>query len=167
MTVAELDAQPADAARSALERCCGARRWVEHMLAARPFGSPQALHAASDAAWAACDAQDQLEAFEHHPRIGDLRSLAERFASTREWANSEQSGVVGAEQAVLERLARGNADYEARFGYRFIVCATGLTAAEMLARLESRMHHDPGTERGIAAAEQHRITRLRLEKLLA
>jgi len=167
MTVEQLDALPGSDARAALSRCCGATRWVDHMLQARPFADAARVFAASDAAWAECDRLDQLEAFEHHPRIGDLQSLAARFATTREWASGEQSGVVGAERAVLERLAQGNADYEARFGYRFIVCATGLTAAEMLARLEERMHHDPAVELSIAATEQHRITRIRLEKLLA
>lgn len=167
MTTAEFDALPESEARAALTRCCGASRWVEVMLSARPFGSAEAVHRASDRAWADCGPVDFREAFTHHPPIGGLDRLASRFADTREWASGEQSGVAGAPGHVLERLAEGNRRYEARFGHLFIVCATGLTAAEMLERLEARLGNEPADELRIAAAEQHRITRLRLEKLLA
>lgn len=167
MTVAELDGLEDAAAGDALQRCCGSSRWIREMLSARPFGQSGAIFAASDAAWAACGPVDFREAFTHHPRIGDLDSLARRYAGTREWASGEQRGVEGADRAVLERLAEGNRLYEERFGHRFIVCATGRSATEMLALLEARLPNDPDTELAIAASEQHRITRIRLEKLLA
>jgi 2-oxo-4-hydroxy-4-carboxy-5-ureidoimidazoline decarboxylase len=110
---------------------------------------------------------DHREAFQHHPRIGDLESLRTRFASTAAWAGREQAGASAASEDTLRSLAAGNAAYEARFGYLFIVCATGLTGEQMLARLQERLGNDPASEWVIACREQARITRLRLEKLIA
>ncbi len=109
---------------------------------------------------------DILEAFSHHPRIGDVDSLRKKFATTADWATSEQSGAQAASEAVLRDLAQGNRDYEARFGHIFIVCATGKSAAEMLALLRARIDHAPDVELRIAAAEQEKIAHLRLDKLL-
>lgn len=111
------------------------------------------------------DRLDWLEALAAHPRIGDLHSLREKFASTADWASGEQAGVAGAGDDLIRALADGNRDYEAKFGYIFIVCATGKTAAEMLAILRERLLNGPGAELRIAAAEQAEIMRLRLEKL--
>ncbi len=96
-----------------------------------------------------------------------MESLAKKYSNTKAWAGGEQKGVEGADRAVLERLAKGNADYEEKFGHIFIVCATGKSAAEMLALLEARMPNDPKTEVMVAAEEQNKITRIRLKKLLA
>ena len=166
MTLAGLNAATEAAAREALERCCGARVWVDAMLASRPFADAAALHAAADRADAALGADDWREAFSHHPRIGDVASLRERFASTAAWAGREQEGAAGADETTLHALAEGNRAYEERFGFLFIVCATGRTASEMLVLLAGRLQNDPGTELRIAASEQARITRLRLDKLL-
>ena len=106
------------------------------------------------------------EAFAHHPRIGDMASLRARFASTAGWAADEQRGAAQATEETLAALARGNRVYEERFGCIFIVCATGKSAAEMLALLEARLGNDPEHEMRMAADEQMKITRLRLEKLL-
>jgi 2-oxo-4-hydroxy-4-carboxy-5-ureidoimidazoline decarboxylase len=109
---------------------------------------------------------DMLEAFSLHPEIGaDLAALRQRFASTAAWASAEQAGVAGTDDATLEALRDGNVRYRERFGYVFLVCATGRTAAEMLALLRARLANDPDTEQRIAAAEQAKITRLRLERL--
>ena len=166
MTLAELDHGEDTAVVTALERCCGARAWVRGMLARRPFGDRAAVHAAADAAFAPLARADLLEAFSHHPRIGDVAGLRERFASTAQWASGEQSRASAADQLTLQRLAEGNADYEVRHGHLFIVCATGLTAGEMLARLEARLMNEPDLELRNAAAEQLKITHLRLDKLL-
>jgi 2-oxo-4-hydroxy-4-carboxy-5-ureidoimidazoline decarboxylase len=155
---------PADA-RAALLRCCGSRRWADAMLARRPFASPADLHAAADEVWAGLDRADWLEAFAAHPRIGDLDSLRKKFATTADWSAGEQAGVAGAGEAVLRELAEGNRRYEERFGHLFIVCATGKTAAEMLRLLCERLPNEPAAELAVAAAEQAKITRLRLEKL--
>ena len=155
----------ADAA-AAFTQCCAAQRWVERMVIDRPFESLAEMLEISDRIWEECDVDDYLEAFEGHPRIGDVESLAKKYANTKGWAGGEQKGVEGADRAVLERLAKGNTDYEEKFGHIFIVCATGKSAAEMLALLEARMPNDPKTEVMVAAEEQIKITRIRLKKLL-
>lgn len=167
MTLEALNRLPEPEAYAALERCCGSARWVRAMLAARPFADPAALHAAAERAAEALGREDWLEAFAHHPRIGDVESLRARFAATAAWAGAEQAGAAAASDATLRALADGNAAYEARFGYIFVVCATGKGADEMLALLRARLGNEPAAELAIAAGEQRRISRLRLEKLLA
>jgi 2-oxo-4-hydroxy-4-carboxy-5-ureidoimidazoline decarboxylase len=159
-----IDAMNDHDARVALERCCGARRWVDRMMERRPFGD--SLMRAADEEWAQMERADILEAFEHHPRIGaDLDALRKKFASTASWASGEQSGVASANEDTLRALQQGNIDYEARYGFIFIVCATGKSAGEMLAILRSRLNNDIEAELRIAAGEQAKITRIRLEKL--
>lgn len=166
MTLGEFNALPAGRAREELLRCCGCARWAGAVLASRPFKDKRALLDASDAAWAETGEADRLEAFSHHPRIGGKDALRARFSSTQDWARSEQSGAAAASEAVLDALAAGNAAYEKKFGRIFIVCATGKTAAEMLDLLQSRLPNDAATELRLAAAEQNKITKIRLEKLI-
>ena len=135
------------------------------MLQRRPFGTIDALLAASHDVWFSLTPADWQEAFADHPRIGDREALKKRFAETRHLASREQSGVDGASDDVLDALARGNREYERTFGYIFIVCATGLSADEMLVKLQARLANDPVTELRIAAQEQSKITELRLRKL--
>jgi 2-oxo-4-hydroxy-4-carboxy-5-ureidoimidazoline decarboxylase len=165
MNVAVFNAMPPDDARAALLRCCGSRRWAEGMLARRPFASPTELFAAGYEVWSGLGREDALEAFAAHPRIGDGEGLRKKFAATADWASHEQSGVAAADDEILRQLADGNRQYEERFGYIFIVCATGKTAREMLDVLNARLCNSPERELWIAAAEQAKITRLRLEKL--
>ena len=153
-----VNALPPDAARAALARCCGAARWVQAMLAARPFTSDAALFATAERAWWALDRNDWLEAFAQHPRIGE-REIADATA------RAEQSGMAAADAGVRHALARGNRAYEQRFGHVFLICAAGKATAEMLAQLERRLTNDAAAELRVAAAEQAKITRLRLEKL--
>jgi 2-oxo-4-hydroxy-4-carboxy-5-ureidoimidazoline decarboxylase len=153
-------------ASAALARCCGARRWVERVNGARPFRDPDALLAAAARAFAGLERLDWLEAFAHHPKIGDAAALRARYASTAAWAGEEQRGAAAAEEATLEALAEGNRAYEERFGYIFIVCATGKSAEEMLALLRARLPNPPERELRIAGEEQMKITNLRLAKLL-
>ncbi len=150
-----------------LEKCCGSSNWIVGMMNARPFTSKDDLIQKSNEVWATCKPKDGLEAFEHHPKIGDKKSLEAKFASTKEWAGSEQSGVDSAAHDVLDNLAAANQKYEERFGYIFIVCATGKSATEMLDILNSRLNNDPEKEISVAMAEQHKITTLRLHKLLS
>jgi 2-oxo-4-hydroxy-4-carboxy-5-ureidoimidazoline decarboxylase len=159
-----VDLASPDEARSLLCNCCGSTRWVDAMLARRPFGGEDALMTAARDIWAAASVDDWKEAFSHHPKIGD-RNLREKFAATRHLAEKEQAGVAGAAADVLDALAEANRAYEARFGYIFIVCATGKTAAEMLALVGARLGNDPAMEILVAAAEQARITAIRLEGL--
>ena len=166
MTLDQLNRLSEADAAAAFEQCCGAARWVDRMVIGRPFESLPEMLEISDTIWEECDVDDYLEAFTHHPRIGDVESLAKKYANTKAWASGEQMGVEGADHAVIERLAAGNASYEEKFGHLFIVCATGKSAGEMLAKLEARMPNDPKAEVMVAAAEQNKITRLRLKKLL-
>ena len=172
------DSQPTDAridglnsmtqsdAHAAMMRCCGSTRWAHRMVESRPFGSATQLHGLARWFWWQLDDADWREAFSHHPKIGaDPDQLRAKFAATSEWSGAEQAGVAGADEETIERLAQGNQAYEARFGFIFIVCATGLRAAEMLERLEMRMPHTPENEIRIAAGEQVKITALRLDKL--
>lgn len=165
MTLPELNALPADAAERALLDCCGARAWTRAMTEARPYRDEAALHAQADAAWDALGRADRLEAFAAHPRIGE-RARAAAAARHAGWSAQEQAGVDAADARVTAELAELNRAYEARFGHVFLICATGRSAAEMLASLRERMTNDAETELDIAAEEQRKIMHLRLEKLL-
>ena len=157
-----IDGAAPTAARELLARACGSSRWVELLMSQRPFGSREALLAAARRVWDGLEERDWREAFTHHPKIGDRNALRARFPATHALSAREQSGVDGATGAVLDALADGNRRYEATFGYIFIVCASGLDAAEMLALLHNRLGNDPAREIRIAAEEQARITALRL-----
>jgi 2-oxo-4-hydroxy-4-carboxy-5-ureidoimidazoline decarboxylase len=157
--LAQLNAATADEARRLLGGCCGARRWVEAMLGERPFGSVDAVHAAAERHWRALGRDDLFDAMSHHPRIGASA------APPRE--ASEQAGARSADAEVKAALAEGNVAYEARFGHIYLVCASGKSGTELLELLRARLRNDPETELAIAAAEQGKITHLRLDKLLA
>jgi 2-oxo-4-hydroxy-4-carboxy-5-ureidoimidazoline decarboxylase len=160
-----LDLASADEARRLLQACCGSTRWVERMLARRPFGRVDKLLATARTEWFALTPDDWREAFSQHPKIGDRDSLRRRFPTTHHLSEQEQSGVADASEAVLDALSDGNRAYEARFGYIFIVCATGRTADEMLRMLRARLDNDAEGELRVAAEEQAKITALRLERL--
>ena len=167
MTLEQFNALPPEKAAEELARCCGASRWVEIMVSCRPFKDKATLLKDAEATWSVMAARDWMEAFEHHPRIGDKDALREKFAKTADWAKGEQAGAAAADDATLEALAAGNAEYEEKFGFIFIVCATGKSAKEMLALLQARLPNIQAAEMKTAAAEQAKITKLRLEKLLS
>ena len=167
MTLDQLNHLPVQRAWAAFERCCGASAWVEQMCGARPYPDRNALLVAAELAAEPLTGEDWLEAFAHHPRIGDAAALRERFAATAAWAGDEQRAAAAATEQTLEALAAGNREYEQKFGYIFIVCATGKSADDLLGLLRQRMRHAAGIELAVAATEQRKITRLRLEKLLA
>lgn len=165
MTLAEFNALPAPQAESALSDCCGSARWASSVAARRPYTSLDALFKAADSIWWNLARADWLEAFSHHPQIGD--KPASGSESVRQWAEGEQSGARAATGDVKARLARANRAYFEKFGYIYIVCATGKTAEGMLAILNQRLQNDQASELSIAAEQQRLITRIRLEKLLA
>lgn len=166
MNVAALNAMPAAEAERALLACCGSARWARAVVERRPFaGAPELLEAA-DACWWSLPSREWLEAFRHHPRIGSRSADAGQSAIERHWSAGEQAAASAASANASDALRRANAAYEQRFGYIFIVCASGRSAEEMLAILRDRMHNDPNTELRVAAEEQRRITHLRLHKLL-
>jgi 2-oxo-4-hydroxy-4-carboxy-5-ureidoimidazoline decarboxylase len=152
-------------ARTLLRTCCGSTAWVEGMLARRPFRTREGMLMAAREVWFGLTRRDWLEAFAHHPKIGDRDALRQRFAATRHLSETEQAGVAGASEETLDSLASANGDYEAKFGYIFIVCATGRSADEMLAMLRERLNNQPEAEILIAAEEQAKISDLRLTNL--
>ena len=149
------------AAAEELLAVCHSRRWAERVAAGRPYADLAALQRAADEVWTGLDPEDWLEAIRSHPRIGEGGGAAPA------WSRQEQAGVGGVDADVRERLARGNAEYEARFGHVFLISAAGRGAAEILDALQARLGNDPGTELRVAAGEHRRITRLRLERLMA
>jgi OHCU decarboxylase len=136
------------------------------MTKARPFSNRTDLLEKAEQVWWSLDSEDWLEAFRAHPKIGEQKAAALQSAQARNWSAQEQSGIAGAADEIKAALAAGNAEYEQRFGFIYIVCATGKTPAEMLSILNRRMTNDQDAELRMAAAEQAKITRLRLEKLL-
>ena len=166
MTLAQLNTLGEREARVELERCCGARQWAERMLRARPYVDRAALFAVAEREFWALGEAGWREAFSHHPRIGDHGLALSKFARTAAWAAEEQSGAADASNTIKAGLAEANRVYEKRFGYVFIVCATGKTAEEMFGLLTARLENAPESELAIAANEQLEITKLRLEKLL-
>lgn len=157
---------PESRAGELLAECCGASRWVARMLAKRPFRTLDRVLSAADDVWRSLSPVDWREAFSHHPRIGERKTAIPESERSSSWAAGEQSGVERADDQVRRRLAEANSEYERRFGYIYIVCASGKTAEEMLALATRRLGNDPDAELRTAAEEQREITRLRLDKLL-
>ena len=151
---------------AALADYCAAPGWIARMVGARPYPSAAALLATADKAAEAIGPDDWLEAFRHHPRIGERRAERAQSRLAETASAGEQAGVSVGDHHELETLAADNRAYEDRFGYVFIISAAGKTAPEIGAALRARLKNDAATELSIAAAEQRRITRLRLEKLL-
>lgn len=145
--------------------CCGARRWAVAMIALRPIGSIAELSNAADRVWATMEEADWLEAFTCHPRIGE-RKTVHASAQASVWAAQEQSSADAESERVVSELRAGNALYEKRFGFTYIVCATGKTADEMLGILHRRLDHDRAAELREASEQQRQITQIRLGKWL-
>jgi len=163
---------PAAALREDLMRVCHSATWASTMIEARPFASVADLKRYAADFWMAVDEADWLEGFRGHPRIGDVDALRKKFAAAKAtgakvWESGEQSGADGAAEETLVALRQANVDYEAKFGFIFLVCASGKTAEEMLAILQSRFPNPRDEEIVVAAGEQNKITMLRLDKLLA
>lgn len=161
-----LNSLSAARAQSAFLDCCGSRAWAGQMVAARPFASLAQVVETADRIWAGLSPKDWLEAFGHHPPIGGNKSAQKQSAKAERWSANEQSNIQKTSPETWPVLAATNAAYRARFGYIFIVCATRKTADEVLALLKQRLANHPDNELGIAADEQRKITRLRIERLL-
>ena len=156
----------AEEARAALLACCGSTRWAAEVAALRPFWDVGQLLRIGRRVWFESEAEDWLEAFRAHPRIGESKAERETGAEAQRWAEGEQSRARDSSAETRDELARANREYEERFGFIYIVCATGRTAEEMLALLRERLSNDPDAELLVAAEEQWRITELRLKKFL-
>ena len=168
LSLAQFNALSPAEALSKLLTCCTSSNWAHNVAAARPFKDIDDLLASSDKAWQQAQTQEAnlLEAFDGHPQIGNVDSLKEKYRNTQDSAAHEQSGANNADMDVIEALAKGNQEYLAKFGFIFIVFATGKSAQEMLDLLLTRLPNDRATELLNAATEQNKITRLRLQKLL-
>lgn len=167
MTLTELNELNADEAYSWFNQCCVASRWCKLMLDGMPFKDKAALLHHAQQTWAQCENTDYLEAFEGHPMIGDIASLRAKYASTKTLASNEQQGAAEADEASLIELNQINHLYLAKHGFIFIICATGLSAQTMLNELKLRYVNTTSTEIVCAAAEQLKITLLRINKGLS
>ncbi len=163
--VTAFDALPDHEAGLLLQSCCGSHAWVQEMLAHRPFGTLTRVIDEAEEIWWSLTPDDWREAFDHHPRIGERAATTPQGATAKAWSADEQRGASAAGADTRQALLEGNREYERRFGHIYLVCATGKSAEEMLALLRERMSNDPATELRVAAGEQAKITRLRLEKL--
>ena len=161
----QLNHAPREAAEKRFLDCCGSRKWARLMAAARPFSDAAALLKQATQIWQSLAPQDWLEAFAAHPKIGARPVASQQPAQSAEWSQVEQSGTHAATDTVRDALAEANRLYEEKFGYIFIVCATGKSAEEMLALCRERMHNNADAELRIAADEQRKIIEIRLRKL--
>ena len=167
MTLKELNNLPENEVLKQFSICCGASKWTEQMINSCPFQNKNELLKMAEETWFSLSGQDWLEAFSHHPKIGNIRSLQSKFQKTAKLSESEQKSISHVSEDILKEIAEGNQLYEKKFGYIFIVCATGKTAEEMLALLKERLKNDPEAELLTAAEEQNKITQLRLGNLLS
>ena len=164
--LAWLNSLTADEAAKELLQCCGSKRWAEEMANGRPYPNEETLLTSAHDVWWSLERSDWLEAFRSHPKIGEKKAADKVSAQSQQWSGQEQSGVANASQNTVDSLAALNEAYEQKFGFIFIICATGKTSDEMLSALRERLQHDREAELPIAAAEQGKITELRLKKLL-
>ncbi|HEX3142836.1 MAG TPA: 2-oxo-4-hydroxy-4-carboxy-5-ureidoimidazoline decarboxylase [Pyrinomonadaceae bacterium] len=167
MTLEHLNQLTAPEAEAEFRKCCGSLAWANAMAASRPFENEEELFDKADEISSSLTNDDWLEAFRAHPKIGEKKAATAQTQQEQSWSSQEQSAMHSASTDTVSRLARGNQDYEAKFGFIFIVCASGKSPDEMLAILNDRLSNNGQTEFKAAAQEQQKITRLRLEKLLS
>jgi len=154
-------------ARKFLLSCCGSSHWVDQVMLAFPFSSIEELIMKTVEIWYhECSERDYLEAFSHHPMIGDLDNLKKKFATNKQWTSEEQLGVSNASDVILKGLISFNREYLDKYGFIFLICATGKSAGEMLALGKARLAHKIKEELQLTANEQHKITLIRLVKLI-
>src|SRR5438552_3186767 len=144
-SVNRLNELSANDAHAEFLKCCGSTKWARAMADARPFASEEELFAKADDISSSLDDEDWLEAFRAHPKIGEKNTAAAQSLQSQEWSAQEQSGLKEAPAGTIAQLAERNREYEDRFGFIFIICASGKSTDEMLAILNSRIHNDPRT----------------------
>ncbi len=168
ITLENLNALSKADAFTKFEQCCVSKNWVDAMVDSRPFSTENDLIKKAATSWFNdCSDDDFKEAFTGHPKIGDVESLKEKFAHTKDWASGEQSKMDEADEETIKALSVANSDYETKFGYIFIVSASGKSAKEMLAIINNRLQHADEDELFVAMNEQHKITVIRLQKMIA
>ena len=158
------NALPQASAEQHLLTLCGSRQWAGVLSARRPFADQHALEHDASNVWFLLGERDWLEAFACHPRIGEQPRGASTFAAHA--AAEQQTAQQTLSETTARALAEGNRLYEQRFGFVYLVFASGRPAAELLAALERRLGNDRITELHEAARQQHSITSLRLRRWL-
>ncbi len=166
MTIETLNGLASSEAAAQFNLCCGATNWIKIMNQSRPFQNKNEVYQQAESIWLSLSSEDWLEAFTHHPKIGNINSLRKKFQNTKSISKNEQSGVNNATESTLKNLAESNQLYEDKFGFIFIVCATGKSSDEMLALIKMRLNNNAKIEMQNAAKEQNKITQLRLKTLL-
>ena len=162
-----LNALPAEETANELLKCCGSKRWSRELVNSRPYPDPETLIERANEIWWSLTPDDWLEAFRSHPKIGEKKAADHVSAQSQKWSGQEQSGVSNAPAETIDSLAELNRAYEQKFGFIFIICATGKTSEGMLAALRERLENRVDDELRSAAAEQSKITELRIRKLLS
>ena len=165
MNIQTLNQLNQEQAYAQLEQACCADNWLKAMLARRPFDNINGLIQAADEIWQDLHEDDYLAAFAGHPMIGDVDSLQKKYQNTQAEASHEQSGIQTADEQTIVDLAQANKAYLHKFSFIFIVCATGKSAQQMLDLLQMRLGNSRQQEIQNAAAEQAKITQLRLQKM--
>lgn len=161
-----LNSVSADAAERELLKCCGSNSWARRMVSERPFMSLNQMLERAEQIWWSLDPPDWLEAFHSHPKIGEKKAAAPNSDQSKRWSETEQAAVNSANTDTLQTLAILNREYEEKFGFIFIVCATGKSPEQMLSILKERLANKADDELRNAAAEQAKITQLRLKNLI-
>ena len=168
MNLNEFNTLSKQEANAALKKCCVSESWIEQMIENRPFATTHELLKKAASIWYnSCKPTDWKAAFKGHPKIGDINSLREKFKNTKNWANQEQANVAEADETTLKNLAEANEAYLAKFGYIFIVSASGKSARQLLQIINARVSNTKEDELYIAMGEQHKITVIRLCKLIS
>ncbi len=164
MTLSDFNQLPEEDANQALYNCCGSTVWVDAMMEHFPFESVEMIYEQASYYWFdACTEEDWIEAFHQHPKMDSVKGLQAKFTAT---ANGGQADVKTATPEILEALTAGNLAYEKKFGYRFVVCVMEQSAEEILQILQTRLPNDEREEVAVAMNEQHKISTIRLHKLL-
>jgi OHCU decarboxylase len=162
--VAKINRLPREEAYAELLKCCGSTRWAREVAALKPFWDVTQVVIIGHRVWAELTEEDWLEAFRAHPKIGETKAKAAVTEEEKRWSEGEQARAQEASDSTRAALAEANREYEERFGFIFIICASGRTAEEILAALRERITNDRDTELRAASAEQWNITELRLRK---
>jgi 2-oxo-4-hydroxy-4-carboxy-5-ureidoimidazoline decarboxylase len=167
MRLEEFNKLDTQSAAAELKKCCGSTRWIKSMIENIPFDSVASLKKIAEIEWQNCNAEDRKEAFSHHPKIGEKKVSAVKTGNATEWAQQEQSGMNTAEEQIQNEMTLLNEQYEKKFGFIYIVFATGKSAEEMLRLLQKRINNTAEEELKNAGAEQIKITQLRIDKLFS
>lgn len=167
MTIADFDNLKIDEKKRLLAQCCNSSSWIKKMIAIFPVQDLVDLLEYAEEEWYECNPAEWLEAFQSHIKIGDLSAIEKNLAINADWVKNEQAVFFNASPAILKILEKDNELYEETFGYNFIVFTKAKSLKQILSELSTRLKNDPYDELRVAAAEQNKITQLRLQQLFS